>query len=124
MDRIDLEYGTLWLDKVGIIHAVYKPGVHMTLAMAEESNARLIELGGGAARPLLIDVRPLRSMDGDARAFFASAGGPSAVALLVDSPLSRILANFFIGLNRHPTIPTRLFTDEGAALNWLKGFVQ
>jgi len=33
-----------------------------------------------------------------------------------------LIANFFIALN-HPKIPTRIFTDEEKALQWLRGYV-
>ena len=44
-----------------------------------------------------------------------------AMAILVSSPVSRAVANFFISLAR-PRFPTRLFTDDDAALAWLRGF--
>jgi hypothetical protein len=44
------------------------------------------------------------------------------VALLVGSPMSRAIGNFFIGLNK-PLIPTRLFVSEPEALAWLRGFL-
>jgi hypothetical protein len=47
----------------------------------------------------------------------------SAAALLIGSPLTRAIGNFFMGLNK-PLIPTRLFTSETEALAWLKGFVR
>jgi hypothetical protein len=60
-------------------------------------------------------------MDRDARAHFASPdrGLVSAVALWVQSPLSVMLANFFLGVTR-PPVPTHLFTDEVKAVAWLK----
>lgn len=121
-NRVELEYGTMWLTEEGILRGVYKSGVRMTLALAHDANARLIELSGGLPRPCLFDVRLLASMDREARAFFAEAVDAFAVALLIESVLSRIIANFFLGLNRNPKIPTRLFTDETEALEWLKGY--
>ena len=44
-----------------------------------------------------------------------------AVALLVGSPLSRAIGNFYLGFNR-PTVPTRIFNAEAAALEWLQTF--
>jgi len=41
-----------------------------------------------------------------------------ADAFLVQSLGVRIVANFFIKITR-PKIPTKLFTDEKAAINWL-----
>lgn len=59
----------------------------------------------------------------DAREVFASSEANTALtnraALLADNPLAVAVGNFFLGLNR-PKHPTRLFTDETAAIAWLK----
>jgi len=39
-------------------------------------------------------------------------------ALIVTSPISRIIGNFFLGLNK-PLKPTRLFTSREEGLKWL-----
>ncbi len=44
-----------------------------------------------------------------------------ATALLIDSPVSRVIANFFMGLNR-PLSPTRVFTEQTQAIRWLQTF--
>jgi hypothetical protein len=46
-----------------------------------------------------------------------------ALAVLVGSPLSRAIVNFSITLTK-PRVPTRMFTSEEEAHEWLKGFVQ
>jgi hypothetical protein len=46
----------------------------------------------------------------------------SAVALIVDTPLSRVLGNFFLAVNK-PLYPTRLFDNEASALAWLQELV-
>lgn len=45
----------------------------------------------------------------------------TAVALLVASPLSRVVGNFFIALNK-PPFAAKLFTDEAKARSWLQTF--
>ena len=74
--------------------------------------------------PMLVDVRTVSAIDREARAHLAGPEGArinSAVALLVGSPLSQAIGNFFLGLNK-PLIPCRLFTTEPEALAWLRGF--
>jgi hypothetical protein len=69
---------------------------------------------------LLVDIRGLATLDREGRAHFrGDYGGTSRVALLADSALNRMLANFFIGMQRLP-VPIRMFTDEAAALAWLR----
>jgi hypothetical protein len=70
----------------------------------------------------MVDLRPIRSMDKASRSYSASAEHSdtmSAVALIVGSPLSRALGNFFLGLNV-PPFPVKLFSDEAQARMWLK----
>lgn len=46
----------------------------------------------------------------------------SAVALIVGTPLSRMMGNVFLSVSK-PMAPTRLFHDEASALAWLQEFV-
>jgi hypothetical protein len=43
----------------------------------------------------------------------------SAFAIIIQSPLSRVIGNFFMGLNK-PRVPARLFKSEKEAVKWLK----
>ena len=43
------------------------------------------------------------------------------VAVLVDSLATKMLVNFFVRVNKPPT-PSRLFTDDAKAIEWLKDF--
>ena len=43
----------------------------------------------------------------------------SAIALLLESSLQRTLGNLYLNVS-HPTIPTRIFTDERLAVLWLR----
>jgi hypothetical protein len=66
-------------------------------------------------------MRGVRSQSRAARDYFAGPEAEKAtlaVALLIGSPVSRVLANFFLRL-RPQRIPTALFTDEAAAIAWL-----
>ncbi len=116
--------GKVWLGEDGILRCVSLPGIHMTLAEAQENIAAGMKFDDGGKRPVLLDIRLIKGIDRDARAYFASRESSvrtSAIALLVHSPLSRVVANFFLGLNKMP-MPIHLFPDEGEAIEWLKGF--
>ena len=79
----------------------------------------------GRRRPVLVDMTDVRSMNRDARMYYAgpeTAAVECAAALLVGSPLTSVIGNFFLGLNK-PLIPTRLFTREEEALTWLGSFL-
>jgi hypothetical protein len=109
-------------DPRGFVHAVMRNGCQMQLADAQENVAAIASLTDNSRMPVLVDLRGVRSQSREARDYF---GGPQAetttlaVALLIASPVSRVLANFFLRLNNSARYPTRLFTDEASAVTWL-----
>ena len=114
-----------WLDDEGILHVVGLPGSAHTLADARENVGVDGRIAKGGKAPTVIDMRLIESISRDARNYY---GGPeaaaiyAAAALIADSPLSRILATFFLGINK-PLIPTRLVEGEEAAVAWLRQFL-
>lgn len=110
----------------GIVRVNVKPNAQISLQDAQISIRAIRELCGGKCTPVLVDMRGLAGIDREARLYFAgeeTAKVESAAALIIESPLSKAIGNFFLGLNK-PIIPTRLFTGEAEALAWLKGFVR
>ncbi len=67
---------------------------------------------------ILVDIREVNSVDRDAREIYANNPSSQAVALVIGNPVSRILGNFFLGVNKNVS-PLKLFTSEQEALNWL-----
>ena len=89
-----------------------------TLDLARATITDLIALTGGKRVPIVADIRLSKGMTAEARTFFGNPNPPySALAILADSPVTRMIANFFIGLNR-PSVPTQIFTDEEKARAW------
>ena len=73
---------------------------------------------------VLIDMRQTLRITRDARNYYAgerTASIQRATALLVSSPLSATIANFFMGLNK-PLSPTRIFTKPDEAIAWLGSY--
>jgi hypothetical protein len=78
-----------------------------------------------APRPTLVLMQDMARVEREARAFLASQEYMrlcSQTALVVGSPVSRVIGNFFVGLNR-PRYPYKLFDDPELAAEWLRGFV-
>jgi hypothetical protein len=76
--------------------------------------------------PTMVLMQDLARVDREARALFASETYNrvcSQTALVVGSPVSRVIGNFFVGLNR-PKHLFRIFDDPALAIEWLRGFVQ
>jgi hypothetical protein len=123
---VEVRTHIIWLEDDGIVRVKVKPNIQIALQDAQACVRAVSEVCGGKRRPALVDMRGLTAMDRDARQYFAgeeTAKVESAAALVIASPLSRAIGNFFMGLNK-PLIPTRLFTSEAEALAWLKGFLQ
>ena len=80
----------------------------------------MIELTGGRRSALLVDLHDSGQQTRDARVAFTRRDDlVSAVALIVGTPLSRIMGNFFLRVNK-PPYPVRLFDDETSGLAWLR----
>jgi len=111
---------SFWFD--GIVRARFHDGAEVTADDARENLAVTRRLTGGRRRPVLVDLRPVRSQSAEARALFAGPDATavsSAVALVVGNPVSRVVGNFYLGFNR-PQTPTRLFTSVEDAETWLR----
>lgn len=112
---------TCTFERGSIIRARFLAGVELTLDEARANIAATAELTEGRRMPVLVDLRGVRSQSAEARAYLAGPEATrvsAAVALLVASPLSRAIGNFYLGFNR-PEVPTRLFTNELEAERWL-----
>jgi hypothetical protein len=115
----------VWLRDDGLIQAVVFPNRQPHgLEAAKENMAAIAGFAADKKRPVLIDMRAIVGINREARAYYADGGGrrvATAAALLIGSPVSRVIANFLISLNR-PPIPIQLFTSEAEAVAWLKQF--
>ena len=116
----------LWLGDDGIVRIIHVPDADVTLADAKETMAAYLKINQGKHRPLFVDTKTMKSIAREARHYYAgeeAAMVASAVALIVETPVSRVLGNFYIGLS-NPHLPSRLFTSEEEALAWLKGYIE
>lgn len=110
---------TAWLRPDGLTQIAWRPAVVIDGPMARAALSALREASGRQPRGLLVDMRSAGPMDKEARSAFAQAEEwVPAVALWVQSPLSVVIANFFLHVSR-TSRPTRLFTNEADAVDWL-----
>jgi hypothetical protein len=113
----------MWLRADGIVQLVWAPGEALGLDDAVAAKEAASALSGGQKCPILADARGGGTPDRQARGVFAHPSDlMSAVAMLVDTPLTRMMGNFPITVSK-PAIPTRLFDDEGPAVAWLTEFL-
>jgi len=129
-DPMDIDSGVIthpkfrmWLRPDGIVEIRWVPKTTALLEDATAALEALAQLAGGRRSRLLVDMRDTGSQDRPTRAEWARRGDLlSAVALIVGTPLSRLVGNLFINMSR-PSTPTRLFDDEASAVVWLKAFI-
>jgi hypothetical protein len=108
-----------------ILRVISLPGAEETLDDAKQILAASQQLMQGTPRPMLVDLRKIRSHSREARQYYArpeASGSTRAAAILVGSPVSRMIGNFALGFNKM-AVPTKLFTSEAEALDWLKEFL-
>jgi hypothetical protein len=108
----------------GVAKIRWSSGAIITEDLARMSVVELADLVPSGKRvPVLADIRQLKAMTREGRVFYGHAAETiSAVALLAQSPATRMVANFFLGLNR-PNVPTQMFTEEEKAIAWLRHYV-
>ena len=112
------------LSDAGIVVVRINAGAYQSLGDAKENLAAAVSETAGRRRPLLIDIRSARPLEADARHHYSGQTlieRFSAMALLFEaSPFGRIMGNVYLRIAR-PGIPTLLFSDEAAAVEWLSG---
>jgi hypothetical protein len=125
MNEITTRTEHMSIDEGGFIRCkAFKYSEH-TLEDAKENINAVKQLAQGRKVAVLVDISEVKGADREAREYLSSpeAGKiQSACALIVGSAVSRLVGNFFLGLNKTP-FPTKLFTDEAKAVEWLKTFI-
>lgn len=113
--------GATWLSEEGVVIAVAYPQPLHTLDDAIENSRINEELAGDIKRPFIIDLTKVTAMSREARAYYARPETKkflTAVAIITESNLGRLVANFFIGLAK-PALPTKMFNNYNEALEWV-----
>jgi hypothetical protein len=125
MSKVITKSETIILDSSGIVKCCIHDDYYLELDDAKENIEAIKQFGNGKPIPVLVDIRESKGGSKESRAYFASEETgkiQSACALIVSSPLSRLIGNFFIGLNK-TKFPTKLFLKEDEAVAWLKTFL-
>lgn len=99
----------------GLLRLYWTPGTFITYEMAVKAARALEKLSGGHRMPLLVNAAGVTGLAPEARAGMNAYRGFSITALLGDEPVGSVLTAFA----RQSSTPTRYFSDENDALNWL-----
>jgi len=114
---------TITFGEDGILVVRSHPGHDQSADDARENLETCRQLVGDKKAPVLVDLRQMGVLENQARKVYATeADFALAQAMLVDSAFTRIAANLFIRI-ANPVQPTRMFSSEDEAIQWLKGIL-
>jgi len=116
------EFAEFWIEN-GIMFFIYKRGVKVNQRVAERVVSDRIKVQNGVAYPVFCDMTGIKDSDKPGRDYLAKEGSTlvTAVAALIDSPVTKIMLNFYLNINR-PLTPTRMFTVKSEALAFLEAY--
>lgn len=106
------------IDDADMIRLKWTEGITITEPAARQAWHFVNEVSADCRRAMIVDMSETASVTRQARAVFLDAGQANIIALLGRSPVDRVIANFVLGVSNLPC-PTRFFTAEAAALEWI-----
>ena len=118
----ETEYVNMFI-KDGIFQCYFKTLDVMDLGVATHTVKDRLNFFKNEAYPCLFDITEVRQTTKEARDYMADKGNDLVIAsaMIVTNPMLKMMANFYVMVNR-PKNPTRLFTDRESALEWLNQF--
>lgn len=122
-EQVETPYIIIGRDE-NFLRCVFNDQLEVNLEVAKNCVENRIRFSNGLSYPCLIDMKGVRSISKDAREYLATEGARNikAGALIIDSALSKMVGNIFLTINK-PAVPTKLFTNELEAKEWLKKYL-
>ena len=118
--------GEVWMDDDGILYQEYPPGTKITIEDSlGEFKIYRSTFCKDVRRPIIVDISNIKTVSKESRDIYSSQETSeilSAAALIVSNPVSRIMGNFYMGINK-TIMPVRMFTATSDAKDWLKDFL-
>lgn len=117
---VENDHVKIWMEE-GIVNVLYKSGSIWGLKAAKEVVAMRLEFTKGKTCKGIAYISDVRTATAEAREYLSSEEGYKAiekVAIVTNSPISTLLGNLFIYINKPPK-STRLFKSKEEALKWL-----
>jgi len=102
------------------VRVSWAPGSRITGTAAAAAMSRVDALNGDRYAPLLVDMAGVDTPTREAREQFGRPSTASRIALVGATPVDRVRASIaLVPAGRGFPVPTRFFTCEIAALDWL-----
>jgi hypothetical protein len=116
------EFAEFWIEN-DILYFIYKPSTRLDLECTRQIVADRKKFQQNTSYLVFCDARGLKEADKASRDYLAKEGSDLviAVGVLIESPVTRILTNFYLAISK-PLTPTKLFTDRDQAMAYLESF--
>ena len=124
MQSVHTQTAQISFIKEGIVLLKFKDGIEYEKHHAQENLEAESKLAGGQKYLSLVDCRCNLLVDAKTHAFLASEEAAKyriAVAILLDTLAVRLSSGFYIG-HYQPIVPTKIFTNQEEAIQWLLTF--
>jgi hypothetical protein len=122
--RVEMFHSEMFLREDGIIQLNTK-NHNYTLQNLKEINQAQRKICHGGKLPVLIMAATYANIEDNAREYAASKESTqysTAEGFVLKSLGQRILANFYLKVNK-PEVPTRFFSEEKQAVEWLRSYL-
>ena len=110
-----------WMGADGIARTKVKQGAQVSLKDSMENSTAVNSFITEKKYPLVVDSREIKSISKEARDHFSIGNRETRInsfAIIIQSPISRIIGNLFMSFNK-PSVPAKLFNTEEDAIDWL-----
>jgi hypothetical protein len=107
-----------------LLVVTYKKDIKVNPEMAKDIIRERHEFTNNKPVVLLVYNQGVVRMDKKAREYLSSGDGVKgiiAAGIVVGSPFTSFMANFFVSVNK-PKMPVRVFSNSEDALTWLQKF--
>ena len=123
-ETFETTYSTMWFDENNILCSVSRKNAVITKETLDHSFNMIRIRAKGEKVCWIGDVTNITSADKEARDYAANETPKfiKALALITNSPLSRMVANIFLNLKKLP-FPVKMFTSEEEARNWIAKYL-
>ena len=111
----------------GVLISEHHSNEVITLEQAKAGIELRMQKIGDYPYPILSDARGGKGATREAQKYVLKVDdeiGTPAIALVVDSLVSRVFGNIVLSFINDTNIDIRLFLDRNKAMNWLKNYVK
>lgn len=119
---VETKQARFWVDEDNVFNVDYKNLESIQIEHSINEIETCISMSRSLPALAVVDISSVKSVSSESRDLYSSEKSVKvfkAVGLIARTPISRVLGNFFLGINR-PPVPIKLFNDKDTAIGWLK----